>query len=160
RGQSPLVRPVPSQGETDGDATFGACAPSRPRARLSPTRALRRAARETGSARRGNASLRTWGPRNGPQPPNARAAPEEPVAPLDLHEFVRGEAAAQRVLGDHARLDELHEVIRAAGLPADARQLASPERLATDARAGGGAVDIEVADAKGRARPGESHRAA
>ena len=56
------------------------------------------------------------------------------------------EAVAHRVLGDDARLDELEQVVGAAGLRADAGQAVAAERLAADHRAGDVAVHVEVAD--------------
>src|SRR5215212_3240552 len=56
------------------------------------------------------------------------------------------EAVAHRVLGHHARLDELREVARTAGLGPRPGQPVAPERLAADHRARDRAVDVEVAD--------------
>ena len=69
-----------------------------------------------------------------------------------------------RVLGDHLRIDELQQVVGAAGLEPGAGQAVAAERLAADHRAGDLAVDVEVADracARRRTRPsaGSSSRA-
>ena len=53
---------------------------------------------------------------------------------------------AHRVLGHRARLDELEQVVGAAGLRPGARQAVAAERLAADHRAGDPAVDVQVAD--------------
>ena len=68
------------------------------------------------------------------QPPGA-AAPVQATSPWRIV-FSR----------DHARLDELEQVVGAAGLGADAREPVAAERLAADDRAGDVAVDVEVAD--------------
>ena len=68
----------------------------------------------------------------------ARASDDEPVA--------------DRVLGHDPRLDELQQVVRAAGLRAGARQPVAAERLAADHRAGDRAVDVEVADRRAARR--------
>src|SRR5437660_3629050 len=60
----------------------------------------------------------------------------------------RREALPDRVLGHRARLDELEQVVRAAGLGADAREAVAAEGLAADARPGDGAVHIEVPGAE------------
>src|SRR5205823_12574405 len=56
----------------------------------------------------------------------------------------RREALPDRVLRHDARLDELEQVVRPAGLRAHAREAVAAERLAADERAGDGAVDVEV----------------
>ena len=48
----------------------------------------------------------------------------------------------------HAGLDEVQQVVRPAGLAADAREADAAERLAADHRAGDAAVEIEVAHAE------------
>ena len=58
----------------------------------------------------------------------------------------RPQPMPHRVLGDDARLDELQQVVRAAGLRAGAGQAVAAERLARDHRARDVAVDVEVAD--------------
>ena len=65
-----------------------------------------------------------------------------------LHVGDRGEAAPHGVLGDSPRQHELQQVIRAARLGADARQLEAAERLPVDQGAGDLAVDVQVADAE------------
>src|SRR4051794_1320751 len=65
--------------------------------------------------------------------------------PLD-HQTV-----AHRVLGDHARLDELQQVIGPAGLAPGAGEPVAAERLAGDHRPGDVPVDVEVADGQARA---------
>src|SRR5689334_19624940 len=60
------------------------------------------------------------------------------------------EAVPHGVLGHHARLDELEQVARAAGLGARAGEPVAAERLAGDHRAGDRAVDVEVADRNAR----------
>src|SRR5213594_4063451 len=56
----------------------------------------------------------------------------------------RREALPDRVLRHHARLDELEQVVRPAGLRPHAREAVAAERLAADERAGDGTVDVEV----------------
>ncbi len=56
------------------------------------------------------------------------------------------EAVAHGVLRHRAGLDELQQVVRAAGLRAGAGQAPAAERLAADHRAGDLAVDVQVAD--------------
>ena len=56
------------------------------------------------------------------------------------------EPVPDRVLGHDAGLDEVQQVIGAAGLRARPRQAVAAERLAPDHRAGRRAVDVEVAD--------------
>ena len=51
-----------------------------------------------------------------------------------------------RVLGDDPRVGELQQVVGPSGLRADAGEPVAAERLAADHRAGGAAVDVEVAD--------------
>src|SRR5438132_7030633 len=135
-----------------------------------PDRALgARPAKKAARNVKGQVTLNMGAPKWPPNPPAFGAPRQKPWrsskpprrsrgAPR-LRQLVRGESAAQRVLGDHARLDELHEVVRPARLPANARELPSAERLAADAGAGGGAVDIEVADAKRLPRACQPHRA-
>ena len=60
----------------------------------------------------------------------------------------RREAVAHGVFGAAAGLDEVQQVIGAAGLAADAREAEAAERLAADQRAGDAAVEIQVADAE------------
>src|SRR5204863_8831148 len=52
------------------------------------------------------------------------------------------------VLGHHARLDELEEVVRAARLRADAGAAVASEWLTTDHRSSDVAVHVEVADGR------------
>src|SRR3954452_16571545 len=59
-----------------------------------------------------------------------------------------GEAAAHLVLGDRSRQHELQQVVRAAGLRADAAQLEPAEGLAVHQRTRALAVDVQVADAE------------
>src|SRR5207244_6893604 len=124
----------------------------RPERAPNPDRALRRAVREKGrSARSGDDSLLQGiegrhGFPGAPRTCGGVGAMSRP--PRSTSQFVRGETAAQRDLGGHARVHELPEVVRSARLPADTRELPSAEGLAADAGAGGGAVDVEVADAK------------
>src|SRR5438132_13216990 len=72
----------------------------------------------------------------------------------------RREALPDRVLGHRARLDELEQVVRAAGLGADAREAVAAEGLAADARPGDGAVHIEVPGAELVCRAPDAHRRA
>src|SRR5262245_55365197 len=58
------------------------------------------------------------------------------------------ESAAHLVFGDGARKEELQQVVRAAGLRADAAELEPAERLPVHQRAGAFAVDVQVADAE------------
>src|SRR3990170_2690897 len=60
----------------------------------------------------------------------------------------RDEAVAQGVLGNRPRFEKLKEVVRPAGLGADAGELQAAERLALDDGAGDAAVDVEVAHAE------------
>ena len=79
----------------------------------------------------------------GPYESNARRAVSTgPVARLVLG----GEAAPHGVLGDGPGQEELAEVVGAAGLGADPRELEPAERLAVDQGAGDRPVDVEVAD--------------
>src|SRR5438445_6627265 len=72
----------------------------------------------------------------------------------------RREALPDRVLGHRARLDELEQVVRAAGLGADAREAIATEGLAADARPGDGAVHVEVPGAELVCRAPDAHRRA
>ena len=56
--------------------------------------------------------------------------------------------AAEGVFGADARLDELEEVVAAAGFGADAGETESAEGLPADQRAGDATVQIEIADPK------------
>src|SRR5947199_7028147 len=88
----------------------------RDRPRLRDAWALRsvRPERAPDPVARFGARPRTWGLRT----VRGRLAPKWPPRLSMLRQFVRGESPAQRVLGDHARLDELHEVVRTTRLPA------------------------------------------
>ena len=55
---------------------------------------------------------------------------------------------AHGVFGRAAGLDEVQQVVGAAGLAADAREAETAERLPADQRAGDAAVEIQVADAE------------
>src|SRR6187551_1780923 len=70
------------------------------------------------------------------------------------------EAAAHRVLTDRARLQELQQVVRPAGLVADAAELEATERMAADDRARRLAVNVQVAGAKGGPARGDVARVA
>src|SRR4051812_24695881 len=59
-----------------------------------------------------------------------------------------GEASAHGVFGDGSGPAELGEVVGAAGLGAQARELVAAEGLAFDEGAGDLAVEVEVADAE------------
>jgi len=58
------------------------------------------------------------------------------------------EAAAHRVLRNRAWQDELQEIVRPAGLAADARHLETAKGLAVNDGSGDLAVDVEVSDAE------------
>ena len=78
------------------------------------------------------------------QPPHRD--PYSALLPYGCHSgLLGGEALAHGVLADRARLDELEQVVGAAGLRADARQAEAAERLASDDGAGGAAVQVDVA---------------
>src|SRR5690348_14465205 len=64
------------------------------------------------------------------------------LAPRALHD----QPVAHGVLGHHVRLDELPQVIRAAGLAPRSRQTVATERLATHHRPGDASVHVQVAD--------------
>src|SRR5262245_12684605 len=70
------------------------------------------------------------------------------------------EAVSHRVLGDRARLAELQQVVRPAGLRPGSRETPTAERLAPDHRAGDLAVDVEVADGRARGDARDRRRAA
>src|SRR6478752_5373010 len=55
-----------------------------------------------------------------------------------------GETVAHDVFGDNARNEEVQQIIAAAGFGAAAAHLESTERMATDHRAGAGAIDINI----------------
>ena len=82
---------------------------------------------------------------------NARPALGHRAPPPFLSTFLdvlRREPPAHRVLGDAAGQQKLEQVIRAAGLGADARELEAAERLAVDQGPGDPAVDVQIADAE------------
>src|SRR5262249_3191180 len=68
--------------------------------------------------------------------------------PMPFHVGNWGEAAAHGVLCNSPRNDELQQVIRSAGLGADARELEAAERLAIHQGPGDLAIDVQVADAE------------
>ena len=67
---------------------------------------------------------------------------------------------AHRVLAHRPRLDELQQVVGAAGLQAGPRQPVAAERLAADHRAGDPAVDVQVADRRALADAADGRRVA
>ena len=54
----------------------------------------------------------------------------------------------QRIFRNRARLEKLQEIIRTAGLEADAGKLKPAEGLSFDNGAGDPAIDVKIADAK------------
>src|SRR5438093_302278 len=119
RGTVRPQRGVPAARRPGTPARGGACALARAGARRArrgwAVRSVRPERAPDPVARFG-ARPRTGGLRT----VRGRLAPKWPPSPSMLRQFVRGESPAQRVLGDHARFDELHEVVRTTRLPADA----------------------------------------
>ena len=74
--------------------------------------------------------------------------------------IVRGKPAPHGVFGDAAGEEEFVQVVGAAGLGADARELEAAEGLAVDQGAGDGAVDVEVSHTKLAFHPFDVGRAA
>src|SRR5262245_28529020 len=68
-------------------------------------------------------------------------------------------AAAKSILRDRARQHELQQIVGAASLAADARELEAAERLAADHGAGAGTVEIKIADHEFSGRAIEIRRA-
>src|ERR1700719_388784 len=62
-----------------------------------------------------------------------------------LWRFLRGEAVAHDVFADDAREQKLEKIICAPSFGAAAAHLESAEGMATDDRAGAGAIDVNVA---------------
>ena len=82
------------------------------------------------------------------------------IAGLSVGRLLGCKPPPHRILGHGAGQQELLQVIRAAGLGADARELEPAERLAIDEGAGDRAVDVEVADPELAFDPLDIRRAA